>query len=121
MNVVVIDISGGVPQNTFEGISQSISVGDHVLLFDTKVYDRGIMHSAAAITGLALRPQGGTAFEPVLSKLKSLNYPPETMVVVHTDDYLCDTLPLRKQPELWTQKKDTECWKIFSAELGDFV
>ncbi len=87
MRVVLIDTSGSLPQDMVERIRSRIQVGDHVLMFDTQVYDAGVMRSKDQIDSFPLWGGGGTSLIPALEKVRSLN-PSET--ICFTDGYIFD-------------------------------
>lgn len=87
MRVILIDVSGGVSNHQIESVRNDIRVGDHVIFFDHRFQDHGMMNSREDIAALPLVSScGGTILDPAFKYIRTLRG--VTEIICYTDGYL---------------------------------
>ena len=88
MRAFLIDTSGSFPAREMIRIRDLLRVGDRVIMFDTRAYDKGVMTSQAAISLMQFEGGGGTSLSTALTHVGKTC--PNAPVTIITDGFIFD-------------------------------
>lgn len=88
MRAFLIDTSGSFPVSEMDRVRNLLKIGDRVIMFDTRAYDKGIMDCRAAIDLLQFEGSGGTSLSAALTHVGKTC--PNAPVTIITDGFIFD-------------------------------
>lgn len=104
MRAFLIDTSGSFPASEMTRVRDLLRVGDRVIMFDTRVYDKGIIDSHAAITMLQFEGGGGTCITNAMTFVGK--HCPNAPVTIVTDGFIYDVAEAVEVADFYMIKVD---------------